>query len=368
MNQMLTKLAQELAKRTPPHRKPATFSAYPDYSKGLLNQRHQDPGEAGMRRAVGTGITGAALGALVARLISDNKAGIAGGAALGGLAGGVAGYQSGKGEAESDYSKLLFLRRRLGVNEPGEHEALQKHPALVEQMIDKRGAVDTKRIAAAIAKKLITNTPDAAYIVDAGKQHQALKMDKKAALSPKAMMALKGLGVAGAAGGGYIAGSEGTSRLIGYHDDPAARHVGGYVNAANATAIALALALRKTPHGAAAMKALLHPGTMGAMAGMEVIPSALRSMNHMSGAQAEQAKGQIAPSVGRTLTTPTAQGAGVGAGLAGLAAVLSGMSRARSDKEIGRDTSRPGMIAKDFGKYVVPATIAGGVIGSLRKQ
>lgn len=325
------KTAQALPGHTPPKRVPATMEAYPDYSKSLTHQRHQDPVQAGISRGIGTGITGAALGALITRIVTDNRTAVAGGAALGGAIGAGVGYGSGKNEAESEYSKLLFLRRRLGMNEPGEFEALQKHPALISQMIDKKGSV-------------------------------------KMAMSPVVLNILKTLGVIGAGAGGYVAGTEGTSRLIGYHDDPAARHVGGYVNAANATAIALALALRKTPHGAQAMQALLHPGTMGAMAGMEVIPSALRSANRVADASEGQGSRQLAPSIGRALTSDTGRGAGVGAGLAGLASVVTGLSRARTDKEIGLDTSRTGMIAKDFGKYVLPAALAGGVVGSLRKQ
>ena len=332
MNEFTQKIAQEIKKRKAPPHTPATMEAFPDYSKSLTHQRHRDPAEAGRTRALGTGITGAALGALVARILSDRKGAVAGGALAGGALGAGIGYGSGKSEAESDYSKILFLRRRLGMNEPGEFEALQKHPALIEQMIDKKAMT-------------------------------------KIALSPKALEVLKVLGVTGAAGAaGWGLGTEGTSRALGYHEDPGARHMGGAINAVNiATLAGLGFGMRKSP-GAFSKMMQEHIALPGTMVGMELAPSAKQSLTEVAKAQQSQAQGQVAPSVARTLGGSTAQGAGAGAGLAGLAALITGMTRARSDKELGRDTSRTAMVGKDFAKYVLPAAAAGGVIGSLRKQ
>jgi len=325
----MQKLAQEPPRHVAPKHTPATMEAYPDYSKSLAHQRREEPRRAGIARAVGTGITGAALGALVARILTTNRKAIAGGAALGGAVGAGVGYGSGKHEAESDYSKMLFLRRRLGMNEPGEFEALQKHPALISQMIDKQGAV-------------------------------------KQAMSPKTQAILKVLGVTGAGVAGWGVGTEGTSRILDYHDDPGARHMGGLINAANfATMAGLAMHGKGEGLGKVLREHAMLPASM---IGMELIPSAKKAITQSTAATQDQAGLQMAPSIHRAVTSPTGQGAGVGAGLAGLAAVMSGLTRARSEREIGRDTSRPTMIAKDFGKYVLPAALAGGVIGSLRKK
>jgi hypothetical protein len=82
---------------------------------------------------------GAILGALAARLISNKPAAVGTGAALGGVAGAIPGFISGRNEALSDYSRLLFLRRRLNINDPGELEALLRHPELASVREGKAG-------------------------------------------------------------------------------------------------------------------------------------------------------------------------------------------------------------------------------------
>jgi hypothetical protein len=107
--------------------------AYPSYSRALITQYKAKPRRAGIIRGVETGVLGAILAALAARMVSDNPAVVGGAAGLGGLAGALPGYQSGKQEALSDYSRLLFLRR-LGITRPGELEALLKFPAMSERV------------------------------------------------------------------------------------------------------------------------------------------------------------------------------------------------------------------------------------------
>ena len=316
----------------PPHHH-AKMVAYPDYNKSLIQQRHPHPVQEGAHRAVQTGLSGAALGGLVARMLTQDpkKIGLAAGAA--GLASAVPGFVSGHNQAESDYSKLLYLRRRLGVKDPGELDALLQNPELVQQLMPKEGAV---------------------------KKSQAAKVPIKTVL--------KALGVIGAAGaGGYALGSEGTSRLIGYHEDPAARHVGGYVNAANASAVTAALFAAKHGHPEA-LKALIHPGALGGMAGMEVIPSVLQSANRVAAANESQADKLVAPSVGRAISSPTARGAGVGVGLAGLASIASGLMRPKTEQDILHRRGRAGMVSHDFLRAAIPAAIGGGVVGSLAKK
>lgn len=303
----------------------ARMAPYPDYNKSLVSQRRESPVAAGGQRAVQTGLTGAVLGALIARLVSNKPSAVAAGAGIGGVVGAVPGFVSGKREAESDYSKLLFLRRRMGINEPGELDALLQNPELMQSMVEKDS------------------------------------MDKQAVPLGTVAKVLAGVGVGGAAG--WQLGTEGTSRLMGYHDDPAARHQGGAVNAANLAIIGGLLA--HNPR-AAAQLAREHIMLPGAMLGAEVIPVATKSMRDMATANEAQAKGQLAPTIGRMLNTDMARGAGVGVGLAGLASILTGLTRARKDEEIRKDRSRGSMVAHDFLKYVAPAAAGGAVVGSLK--
>lgn len=312
------------------HHKPRMVS-YPDYGKSLVAQRHPHPMQEGLQRGAQTAMTGAAIGALIARVLTDNPKAIAGTAAGMGAAAAIPGFISGRNQARSDYSNLLYLRSRLGISRPGELDALLQNPSVMQSMVDR----DVKKAQAA---------------------------------NPAMKTILKALGVVAAGGAGYALGSQGTSRLIGYHDDPAARHVGGYVNAANATAIAAVLAMRHHPqYGAKAMQALMHPGALGAMAGMEVIPSVLRSANRVAKSTEEQAQSQVSPSLARAIHSSTARGAAVGAGLAGLTSIATGLSRAKTDNEIQNRRGRAGMVAHDFGKFVGPAAVGGGVVGSLAK-
>ena len=55
--------------------------------------------------------------------------------AQGGVAGAIPGYISGKNEAVSDYSRLLFFRR-LGIRRPGELEALLRYPETTEDITE----------------------------------------------------------------------------------------------------------------------------------------------------------------------------------------------------------------------------------------
>jgi len=108
-------------------RRPAFSAAYPSYSRSLVTQLTPKPTRSGVLRGAGTGALGAILGALAARLLTKDPRIVGGGAAAGGLLGAVPGYLSGKREAESEKSRLLFLRR-LGISRPGELEALTRYP------------------------------------------------------------------------------------------------------------------------------------------------------------------------------------------------------------------------------------------------
>jgi hypothetical protein len=230
-------------------------------------------------------------------------------------------------EALSDYTRLLFLRRRLGIKEPGELETLLEHPELAAGMIQKQAAI-------------------------------------KRALSSGAVNTLKALGVLGATGGGYLAGSEGLSRVMGYHDDPVSKHVGGGISAGNALAIALLLATK----GRKGTGKLLnkHPMLPASMLGMEAIPAGVvRPMRDISKATAGAAENQVSPTIARLLQTPGARGAGAGVGVAGLLGLTTGLTRARREDEMRKGRTRMGMVSSDTLKYLLPAMLGGGLVGSM---
>lgn len=130
----------EVVKRRPPpprHHKRLTPSAYPDYGKSMVNQLRGDPQIAGILRGLLYGTGGAAIGGGAAAL-ADQPAPVTGLASiLAGLATGAAGYQSGKHERESENSKLLFLRR-LGIDNPGELDAMTEYRGLQNKLTKPR--------------------------------------------------------------------------------------------------------------------------------------------------------------------------------------------------------------------------------------
>ena len=126
--------------RKPPRRPKPQMVAYPDYTKSLVTQRRQHPVQAGLTRAGQTGLTAAVLGALVARLMSDKPQHIAAGALAGGAVGAVPGFVSGKREAESDYSKLLFLRRRAVYLLLTSDQAQMTRPAMARSQSPRKSA------------------------------------------------------------------------------------------------------------------------------------------------------------------------------------------------------------------------------------
>ena len=137
-SKLFTKYAQEAlldtvtptTKRIPPRRTKRYFpEVFPSYSKSLVSQLHGDPTAAGLTSAMEWGIPGAITGAGIGSAVDseDRIRGAVLGALLAGLLTGGAAYVSGKGEQEKENSRLLFLRR-LGIDSPGELEAVSKYP------------------------------------------------------------------------------------------------------------------------------------------------------------------------------------------------------------------------------------------------
>ena len=188
------------------------------------------------------------------------------------------------------------------------------------------------------------------------------------AIDPKLIAkVLAGLGAGGAFG--YYA----MPHVSGYGDVESARRLSGTMNA---TTGAILGALAHNPAGAKAMwqglsgaqKVMLPASVIGSS---ELVPSALAAMQRSSGALKDVAQktetSGIPFNVQRVLQSPSMRGAGAGAGLAGLGALVTGLSRRQTEDETLNRKTRSGMVGSDFMKYLVPAAIAGGVLGSFKR-
>lgn len=109
--------------------------AFPDYSKSIVTQNKSSPIASGVSTGITYGTLGAILGALAGRMTDQdtNKTLLL--ALLGGMTGGTAGYHSGKSQRESNNSRLFFLRR-MGIDNPGELEAVGEYPGLARKLTD----------------------------------------------------------------------------------------------------------------------------------------------------------------------------------------------------------------------------------------
>ena len=314
--------------------------AYPDYGRSMVSRRKKGPEQSGLSRATGTGITGAVLGALIARVISEKPKHMLTGAGIGGLLGAGTGYISGRDEALSNHSKMLWLKR-MGV------KSLEELPESQDILID-------------------SDSDDN-------------KLDKAAVAIPWKSL-LQGVG-ATAAGGAL--GYHVMPHLGGYSDVEPSRRLGATLSAA--TALTLLLTARGFGKGqglSAGVKAMgkhlmdktkALAGTAAAIGGEEMIPVMQAAAYRLSNAPGSMAtamqqtadKPTMAQSIGKTLSSPTARGVGAGIGLAGTGGLLTGLLRRKTENEVRKGTSRPYMITKDSLKYMIPAMIAGGVIGSM---
>ena len=178
---------------------------------------------------------------------------------------------------------------------------------------------------------------------------------------------LAGLGAGGAFG--YYA----MPHVSGYGDVESARRLSGTMNA---TTGAILGALSHNPTLAKEMwrdlkpaqKLLLPASVIGSS---ELVPSALAAMQRSSGALKDVAKNTETSSVPfnvqRVLSSPSMHGAGAGVGLAGLGALVSGLSRRQTEEEALKRKNRGSMVGSDFLRYALPAAVAGGVLGSFKQ-
>ena len=183
-------------------------------------------------------------------------------------------------------------------------------------------------------------------------------------LSPQMLKTIIGT-LGGAAAGGF-AGHEVTPHIAGYADVPEARRVSAYSDAILGAILGGALG-----HGGrAGLKGIgipLKALPLAAAAG-EVPPllvAKLTKEKQLADQLAETAKGISIPQAIRDMgSSSITRGAGVGAAGAGLAGMMSGLTRRKSESELANRTGRGKMIGKDALKFLIPAMLAGGVAGS----
>lgn len=297
-----------------------------DYNKSILTQSRKNPEIAGLKRALGAGGIGAILGALTSRLISDKPSDMALGALVGGLIGGIPGYISGKKDTKAENSKILFLRKNLGIMTPGDFEIYLKYPELL-------------------------------------KAHTLLKQSAAKTNLVKNILPLLGGGTLGGLAGYHV-----MPEIGGYKDVEPSRRIGAFLSSIEG-AIAAAYLKR---HGLRRVidqisKNPKITASVGAgLAGAELIPvfhSVATRAREAATEQANAAKIMSIPhNVQNFFSNPVTQSALAGAGVAGLAALASGLLRRKSEKEIKENKTRTNLVVSDFLKYVVPFMAAGGLL------
>ena len=167
----------------------------------------------------------------------------------------------------------------------------------------------------------------------------------------------------GAALGRYV-----TPQLLGYQDNPSATNMSMLLDAILVGGLAgmgpagiQAWAKKKGP--------MFVPQLGSALAGSELVPVGMNLLSR--GAQAAKAvadKPTGQEQLASTLALPETRGAGIGAALAALGAIGTGSLRPKRESERINRTGRLGMIKNDLLLYVVPAMIAGGLVGHGTRQ
>ena len=172
---------------------------------------------------------------------------------------------------------------------------------------------------------------------------------------------------AGALGGAAL-GRYVTPRLLGYEENPAAVNmstlldaiIGGGLAAMGPSGIKL-WAQKKGP--------MAVPQFGAALAGSELVPVSMNLLTR--GTQAAKAVAErptAQQQAANVLRLPETRGAGIGAALAALGAIGTGALRPRREREREKRTGRIGMIKNDLMLYLVPAMLAGGLIGHAARR
>jgi len=163
-------------------------------------------------------------------------------------------------------------------------------------------------------------------------------------------------------GAGAYFGHEVTPRFFGYEDDPYATNTSTMLNAilygtlAGMGPKAVGASMKKNPELFAA-----------SVAGGELFPVGMHMAQEGTKAIKDFNPPTATEQAASLIKLPETRGAIGGAATAGIGALLTGLMRAKSDKERTDSTSRAGMVSSDFLKYLLPAMVAGGVLGNITK-
>ena len=189
-------------------------------------------------------------------------------------------------------------------------------------------------------------------------------MNKQSANIGPILKALLGAGIGGAIG------YEGTPRLGGYEYVESARRSAALMHGITGAAIGglggQARSAWKVMDPISKLK--LGAGGGAALLAEEALPMGLATMKRQQESAEQQGANTIPAALQRALSSSTSRGAGAGAALAGIAGIISGLRRRQTDEEFKNRTTRGAMVTGDTMKYVLPAMLAGGIIGSLRKS
>lgn len=173
-----------------------------------------------------------------------------------------------------------------------------------------------------------------------------------------------------AAGGavfGGVLGGYANPYAFGYEDNPRLRIASAILNASIYGGIAgLGPGAWKAMYQKNPSSVLAIPG--GILAG-ELAPVGINLGNKAT--EAATALAQKPPTASEQaraiLYTPQARGAAAGAAMAGLGGIVTGLLRPRRESE-KYNTSRVSMVKKDLLTYLIPAMLAGGLIGHMSSR
>jgi hypothetical protein len=163
-------------------------------------------------------------------------------------------------------------------------------------------------------------------------------------------------------GAGAYFGHEVTPKFFGYEGDDAATNTSTMLNAilygtlAGMGPKAVGASLKKNPELAAM-----------SVAGGELFPVGMHMAQEGTKAIKDFNPPTAMEQAETVLKLPESRGAMGGAAVAGIGALLTGLMRSKSEKERLNSSSRAGMVSNDFLKYLLPAMVAGGVLGNVTK-
>ena len=188
----------------------------------------------------------------------------------------------------------------------------------------------------------------------------------KQAIEANVLRGVLGALAGGAAGAGL--GYQVMPRLGGYSDVESARRGSGLMHGATGAVLGGTFGALGGRGALAEMPKAFKWGLGPTVAAEEVIPMVLATQKRTQEAQQSAGRNSIPSSLSRFAASGTGRGLGAGIGVAGLAALASGLLRRQNDQEFKERRTRGSMVGHDFLKYLVPALLAGGVMGSMSNR